>query len=194
MVYIHTSNCFPGLISFYFWSVYTCTHTHIYLDTCSQYEQCLYIRITIVCCLYDMFVHLLPSLDYRDYNDVLTVCDWDQKMSFYLLNGKQVLHIRMHTHTLTYACMHTPSHIQVGKDRNLDYDPTSLSYFSSGDFSIMSGSHSKVSTSIQINTCTITGHNYQNNLISDIFQPFYRIPFHFHFARTLLHYYTQIQD
>ncbi|XP_064399631.1 intraflagellar transport protein 122 homolog isoform X2 [Halichondria panicea] len=61
-----------------------------------------------------------PSRD--DHRDKLTVCDWNKKLSFYQLNGKQ-----------------------VGKDRKLDYDPTCVSYFPGGDFSVIAGSNSKAS-------------------------------------------------
>ncbi len=130
------------------------------------------------------------SVVYRDHSDVLTVCDWNQKLSFYQLNGKQVTtnslptthttptphtltlpphYTYSHTHTTptphTLTHSHTPHthtltrttptphthahttyvHSQVGKDRTLGYDPTCVTYFPSGDFSIISGSHSKVS-------------------------------------------------
>lgn len=35
-------------------------------------------------------------------------------------------------------------HMQVGKDKNLDYDPCCLNYFSSGDFLVVGGSDRKV--------------------------------------------------
>lgn len=57
----------------------------------------------------------------EDKLDVLTVCDWGQKLSYYLLNSKQ-----------------------VGKDRALNYDPTCVAHFPSGGFSIVGGSNKKV--------------------------------------------------
>ncbi|KAJ4458012.1 putative Intraflagellar transport protein [Paratrimastix pyriformis] len=48
----------------------------------------------------------------------LAVGCWDQTLSFYQLNGKQ-----------------------VGGDRKLDYDPCSLSYFSNGEYLVMGGSN-----------------------------------------------------
>ncbi|KAK3754001.1 hypothetical protein QZH41_009256 [Actinostola sp. cb2023] len=49
--------------------------------------------------------------------DILAVGDWNQKLSFYHLSGKQ-----------------------AGKDRHLGYDPCSLGYFSKGEYLIMGGS------------------------------------------------------
>ncbi len=40
--------------------------------------------------------------------------------------------------------------VQVGKDRKLDYDPTCVSYFPGGDFSVIAGSNSKVSYNLVI--------------------------------------------
>eukprot|EP00049_Salpingoeca_infusionum_P018533 m.357671 g.357671 ORF g.357671 m.357671 type:complete len:1216 (-) comp17897_c0_seq1:1469-5116(-) len=53
-----------------------------------------------------------------DKTDVLAVCDWNQTMSFYLLSGRQ-----------------------VGKDRKLNYDPCSISFFSEGDYFVAGGSN-----------------------------------------------------
>eukprot|EP00052_Salpingoeca_macrocollata_P008243 m.65502 g.65502 ORF g.65502 m.65502 type:complete len:1216 (+) comp16496_c0_seq1:48-3695(+) len=60
-----------------------------------------------------------PSLE---SSDVLAVCDWDQKMSFYLLSGRP-----------------------AKKERQLDYDPCCISHFSSGEFIVAGGSDSKAS-------------------------------------------------
>jgi intraflagellar transport protein 122 len=46
------------------------------------------------------------------------VACWDQTLSFYSLNGHQ-----------------------VGKDRELDYDPCALSYFTDGEYLLMGGSN-----------------------------------------------------
>ena len=48
---------------------------------------------------------------------VLAVACWDQTLSFYTLKGSQ-----------------------VGKDRELDYDPCALSYFTRGEYLLMGGS------------------------------------------------------
>eukprot|EP00731_Ephydatia_muelleri_P000623 Em0001g623a len=56
----------------------------------------------------------------EDAYDVLTVTDWGQKLSYFQLNGKQ-----------------------IGKDRNLDFDPCCVSYFSSGEFAVIAGSNKK---------------------------------------------------
>uniref|UniRef100_A0A6I8SFF2 Intraflagellar transport protein 122 homolog n=1 Tax=Xenopus tropicalis TaxID=8364 RepID=A0A6I8SFF2_XENTR len=61
-----------------------------------------------------------PSKD--DHNDILAVADWGQKLSFYQLSGKQ-----------------------VGKDRVLGFDPCCVSYFSKGEYIIVSGSDKQVS-------------------------------------------------
>jgi intraflagellar transport protein 122 len=49
--------------------------------------------------------------------DVLAVTDWNQKIGFFQLSGRQ-----------------------VGKERNLGYDPTCINHFSNGDFMVMGGS------------------------------------------------------
>uniref|UniRef100_A0A6I8RI89 Intraflagellar transport protein 122 homolog n=1 Tax=Xenopus tropicalis TaxID=8364 RepID=A0A6I8RI89_XENTR len=59
---------------------------------------------------------------YYDHNDILAVADWGQKLSFYQLSGKQ-----------------------VGKDRVLGFDPCCVSYFSKGEYIIVSGSDKQVS-------------------------------------------------
>ncbi|XP_072181762.1 intraflagellar transport protein 122 homolog [Diadema setosum] len=53
--------------------------------------------------------------------DILAVLDWGQKLSFYYLSGKQ-----------------------VGKERNLNYDPCCLSYFSRGEYLIIGGANKQV--------------------------------------------------
>ncbi|KAJ3136146.1 hypothetical protein HK100_002072 [Physocladia obscura] len=60
-----------------------------------------------------------PSAE-RDV-DLLAVTDWNQKLAFFQLNGRQ-----------------------VGKERTLGYDPTGVSFFSSGDFVVIGGSDQKV--------------------------------------------------
>jgi intraflagellar transport protein 122 len=49
--------------------------------------------------------------------DVLAVGSWDQRLSFYSLSGKQ-----------------------LGKDKELKFDPTCVSYFSNGEYLLVSGS------------------------------------------------------
>ncbi|KAJ3071027.1 hypothetical protein HDU98_005913 [Podochytrium sp. JEL0797] len=53
--------------------------------------------------------------------DLLAVTDWNQKLAFFQLNGRQ-----------------------VGKERSLGFDPTCVSFFSSGDFAVVGGSDQKV--------------------------------------------------
>ncbi|CAM43864.1 conserved hypothetical protein [Leishmania braziliensis MHOM/BR/75/M2904] len=53
--------------------------------------------------------------------DVLAVGSWDQRLSFYGLSG-------------------TP----IGRERELDFDPCSLSYFNDGEYILLSGSNHKV--------------------------------------------------
>ncbi|KAJ3215015.1 hypothetical protein HDU67_000968 [Dinochytrium kinnereticum] len=53
--------------------------------------------------------------------DLLAVTDWSQRLSFFQLSGRQ-----------------------VGKDRHLGFDPTCVSFFSSGDFVALGGSDHKV--------------------------------------------------
>ncbi|EGD82626.1 hypothetical protein PTSG_11988 [Salpingoeca rosetta] len=56
----------------------------------------------------------------NEKTDTLAVCDCNQRLSFYLLSGRQ-----------------------IGKERVLDYDPCSLSYFSDGNYLVMGGSNRK---------------------------------------------------
>ena len=58
-----------------------------------------------------------------DKVDVMAVGCWDQTLSFYLLSGAQ-----------------------QNKDRILNYDPCSLSYYVDGEYIVMGGSDRKVST------------------------------------------------
>ncbi|XP_056092560.1 intraflagellar transport protein 122 homolog, partial [Rhinichthys klamathensis goyatoka] len=61
-----------------------------------------------------------PSKD--EHNDILAVADWGQKLSFYQLSGKQ-----------------------MGKDRPLTFDPCCVSFFSKGEYLVMSGSDRRAS-------------------------------------------------
>mmetsp|Transcript_26127 Transcript_26127/g.60322 ORF Transcript_26127/g.60322 Transcript_26127/m.60322 type:complete len:1204 (+) Transcript_26127:58-3669(+) len=61
-----------------------------------------------------------PSRD--EPSDIIAVACWDQTLSFYQLSGTQ-----------------------VGKDRQLDFDPCSLGYFSNGEYLCLGGSDRKVS-------------------------------------------------
>ncbi|XP_064523149.1 intraflagellar transport protein 122 homolog isoform X3 [Pseudopipra pipra] len=61
-----------------------------------------------------------PSRDER--NDILAVADWGQKLSFYHLSGKQ-----------------------IGKDRELGFDPCCVSYFTKGEYLLLGGSDRQVS-------------------------------------------------
>eukprot|EP01147_Barroeca_monosierra_P010401 gene10401-2532_t len=55
-----------------------------------------------------------------DKTDMLAVCDSTQNLSFYLLSGRQ-----------------------IGKSRELGFDPCSLSYFQDGNYMVISGSNRK---------------------------------------------------
>ncbi|XP_069142693.1 intraflagellar transport protein 122 homolog isoform X2 [Argopecten irradians] len=57
-----------------------------------------------------------PSRD--ETYDVLAVADWGQRLSFYQLSGKQ-----------------------IGKDRNLGYDPCTVSWFSKGEYVVIGGAN-----------------------------------------------------
>ncbi|XP_053480566.1 intraflagellar transport protein 122 homolog isoform X3 [Ictalurus furcatus] len=61
-----------------------------------------------------------PSKD--EHHDILAVADWGQRLSFYQLSGKQ-----------------------IGKDRQLNFDPCCVSYFSKGEYIVMGGSDKQVS-------------------------------------------------
>ncbi|XP_051759980.1 intraflagellar transport protein 122 homolog isoform X2 [Ctenopharyngodon idella] len=61
-----------------------------------------------------------PSKD--EHNDILAVADWGQKLSFYQLSGKQ-----------------------IGKDRQLNFDPCCVSFFSKGEYIVMGGSDRQAS-------------------------------------------------
>ncbi|XP_051524720.1 intraflagellar transport protein 122 homolog isoform X2 [Myxocyprinus asiaticus] len=61
-----------------------------------------------------------PSKD--EHNDILAVADWGQKLSFYQLSGKQ-----------------------IGKDRQLNFDPCCVSFFSKGEYIVMGGSDKQTS-------------------------------------------------
>lgn len=60
-----------------------------------------------------------PSRD--EAHDVLAVGCWDQTLSFYQLSG-----------------------MQQGKDRRLDFDPCTISYFSNGEYLVVGGSNKSV--------------------------------------------------
>uniref|UniRef100_A0A673IZY9 Intraflagellar transport protein 122 homolog n=1 Tax=Sinocyclocheilus rhinocerous TaxID=307959 RepID=A0A673IZY9_9TELE len=60
---------------------------------------------------------------FRDeHNDILAVADWGQRLSFYQLSGKQ-----------------------IGKDRQLSFDPCCVSFFSKGEYIVMGGSDKQAS-------------------------------------------------
>lgn len=58
----------------------------------------------------------------KDHSDVLAVCDWNQKLSFYQPSGRQ-----------------------IGKERTLGYDACFLDYFINGEYMIIGGSNKQVS-------------------------------------------------
>uniref|UniRef100_A0A8B9GZT4 Intraflagellar transport protein 122 homolog n=1 Tax=Astyanax mexicanus TaxID=7994 RepID=A0A8B9GZT4_ASTMX len=60
---------------------------------------------------------------FRDeHHDILAVADWGQRLSFYQLSGKQ-----------------------IGKDRQLNFDPCCVSYFSKGEYIVIGGSDKQAS-------------------------------------------------
>ncbi|XP_062855232.1 intraflagellar transport protein 122 homolog isoform X3 [Trichomycterus rosablanca] len=61
-----------------------------------------------------------PSKD--EHHDILAVADWGQRLSFYQLSGKQ-----------------------IGKERQLNFDPCCVSYFSKGEYIVMGGSDKQAS-------------------------------------------------
>ncbi len=63
----------------------------------------------------------LPSKnDSANAQEALSVACWDQTLSFYGINGQQ-----------------------IGKDKKLGFDPLCVSFFSSGDFMLVSGTNRK---------------------------------------------------
>ncbi|NWU12999.1 IF122 protein, partial [Cephalopterus ornatus] len=77
----------------------------------------------------DWFFFCVPKLSstvlsYKgdERNDILAVADWGQKLSFYHLSGKQ-----------------------IGKDRELSFDPCCVSYFTKGEYLLLGGSDRQVS-------------------------------------------------
>eukprot|EP00035_Acanthoeca_spectabilis_P005137 m.110473 g.110473 ORF g.110473 m.110473 type:complete len:1203 (-) comp12887_c0_seq1:313-3921(-) len=71
--------------------------------------------------------------------DELVVCDWEQKLSFYMLSGRQ-----------------------LRNPRALDYDPCSVSFFEHGDFFAVGGSDKQVAlhtrTGVRLTTvCEVEG-------------------------------------
>uniref|UniRef100_A0AAY5E800 Intraflagellar transport protein 122 homolog n=1 Tax=Electrophorus electricus TaxID=8005 RepID=A0AAY5E800_ELEEL len=77
-----------------------------------------------------------PSKD--DHHDILAVADWGQRLSFYQLSGKQ-----------------------IGKERQLNFDPCCVSYFSKGEYIVMGGSDKQASlyTKDGVRLGTITEQN-----------------------------------
>nr|XP_026691357.1 intraflagellar transport protein 122 homolog [Ciona intestinalis] len=65
---------------------------------------------------------ILWNQNKNNSNDVLTVCDWGQNLSFYHLNGKQ-----------------------IGKDTKLEFDPCALQFFDEGRYLVVGGSNRKTS-------------------------------------------------
>jgi len=74
---------------------------------------------------------------YRDESaDLLAVADWGQTLSFYQFNGKQ-----------------------VGKDRLLNYDPCTLSWFTRGEYIVVGGADKQVGVSFQCKVFFIQSRN-----------------------------------
>ncbi|XP_040264299.1 LOW QUALITY PROTEIN: intraflagellar transport protein 122 homolog [Bufo bufo] len=88
--------------------------------------DCVSLGCVLFIVLGEVPVHLndpsVSSYSRDEHNDILAVADWGQKLSFYQLSGKQ-----------------------VGKDRSLGCDPCCVSYFSKGEYIILSGSDRQVS-------------------------------------------------
>ncbi|NWU85698.1 IF122 protein, partial [Onychorhynchus coronatus] len=78
-------------------------------------------NLLINCCrIITFFFFFFFCRDER--NDILAVADWGQKLSFYHLSGKQ-----------------------IGKDRELSFDPCCVSYFTKGEYLLLGGSDRQVS-------------------------------------------------
>ncbi|NXK98110.1 IF122 protein, partial [Formicarius rufipectus] len=87
--------------------------------TTSDIEKSRSSRLTVTCTA----VVCSASLCFLDErNDILAVADWGQKLSFYHLSGKQ-----------------------IGKDRELSFDPCCVSYFTKGEYLLLGGSDRQVS-------------------------------------------------
>ncbi len=63
----------------------------------------------------------MPVAGAKERPETLAVGCWDRTLSFYQLSGQQ-----------------------YGGDRELDYDPCSLSYFEEGEYLLIGGSNRKV--------------------------------------------------
>ncbi|NXC35428.1 IF122 protein, partial [Campylorhamphus procurvoides] len=89
-------------------------------------------RFTVPC------IALVCSASLDERNDILAVADWGQKLSFYHLSGKQ-----------------------IGKDRELSFDPCCVSYFTKGEYLLLGGSDRQVSlfTKDGVRLGTVGEHN-----------------------------------
>ncbi|XP_065829391.1 intraflagellar transport protein 122 homolog [Oscarella lobularis] len=95
----------------------------------------------------------------EDSTEILAVADWGQKLSFYQLNGRQ-----------------------IGKDKNLGFDPCCLSYFPGGDYFLLSGSDNQISLYSKegVRLCLVaeldswiwTCHSWTPKLHGNVFQYF----------------------
>ena len=83
----------PGILQ----GTHTRTHMPIMSIPCSLHTKCTitqHVRVHVQC--FTAVVHLCSLRE--DQYDVLTVCDWGQRLSYYYLNGKQVSSVQCTTH------------------------------------------------------------------------------------------------
>ena len=75
---------------------------------------------------------------HRDHSDVLAVCDWNQRLSFYQPSGRQVRDLPGAEQVKVFNAT------QIGKERTLGYDACFLDYFINGEYMIIGGSNKQV--------------------------------------------------
>ena len=92
---------------------------------------------------------------YRDHSDILTVCDWNQKLSFFQPSGRQVnqWHSWIYLHLFSFSLS-----LQVGKERTLGYDPCFLDYFLDGEYMLVGGSNKQVSWMVSPPLATVMSY------------------------------------
>lgn len=87
----------------------------------------------------------------EDGLDILVAVDWAQTMACYDLSGKQVRESSTYSYGrkyrrsieayLFYTCRKTVSCKQVGKERELGFDPLGAHFFCKGEYILVSGSN-----------------------------------------------------
>ncbi|NXU86720.1 IF122 protein, partial [Xiphorhynchus elegans] len=89
-------------------------------------------------CVIKLLLNYYSFFGRDERNDILAVADWGQKLSFYHLSGKQ-----------------------IGKDRELSFDPCCVSYFTKGEYLLLGGSDRQVSlfTKDGVRLGTVGEHN-----------------------------------